>query len=206
MGKRSTLSSDPPTAGAPCFPFDDRRAAAQAIPRYAERYWHLISPQERILERRIECTIGPHRALGYLDREAFLDIAEWAKTRNRSRWDANDELRVRTASAAAFAADEDDAAIAALCRLRGIGRPAATALLHWMRPDRFPALEARVVHALGEALPTGADEIEHYGRIAQRLRTIARDHGVDLRTLERALWAWHKEQETAAAGVHRPVT
>jgi hypothetical protein len=199
MGKRSTLSSDPPTAGAPCFPFDDRRAAAQAIPRYAERYWHLISPQERMLERRIECTIGPHRALGYLDREAFLDIAEWAKTRNRSRWDANDELRVRTASAAAFAAEEDDAAISALCRLRGIGRPTATALLHWMRPDRFPALEARVVHALGEAVPAGADEIGHYGRIARRMRTIARKHGVDMRTLERALWAWHTQREMPGA-------
>ena len=63
-----------------------------------------------------------------------------------------------------------------------------------MRPDVYPILDFRVVGALGKPEPTSYEDINFYLGIAKEIRVLAERHGLDLRTMDRALWAWKKLQ------------
>ena len=65
-------------------------------------------------------------------------------------------------------------------------------MLQWMRPDRFPILDVRVVNALGWPEPKSWEDVEFYSRVSERVRDLSRQCDVDLRTMDRALWAWDK--------------
>ena len=57
--------------------------------------------------------------------------------RKTADYESNSASLVREATAAAFEADTDAAALRSLTRLRGVAYRTASAILHWMRPDRF---------------------------------------------------------------------
>ena len=67
-----------------------------------------------------------------------------------------------------------------------------------MRPDLYPILDFRVVGALGKPEPASYEDIGFYLRIAKEIRVLAGRHGLDLRTMDRALWAWQKLQARTA--------
>lgn len=163
-----------------------------SIERYAGRYWDLITPADRELERSIERGIGRYRASGYLDKVIFTKVALWKSRRNAHHYAANPEEHIQAATARAFKARNDEVAVAALLPLSGVALRTATALLHWMMPGRFPILDFRVVKALGMQAPRSWEDIGFYLDITERLRREAAGSGMDLRTLDRALWAWDK--------------
>jgi hypothetical protein len=160
----------------------------------ADEYWGLISPRDRELELLLEKELPGSRAKGYLTRSVFLDIARWKSPRPRRLHEANSPMVIRAATRASFDASSDSAAVEPLCTLKGVRLRTASALLQWMRPDRFPILDVRVVNSLGEAPPNNWEETAFYTRIADGIRTIAKELGVDLRTLDRALWALDKKR------------
>ncbi len=165
---------------------------ADFVRRYARRYWASITPAEAAAERRMESAIVPARQAGELNKDLFTTIARWKSPRPLKRYLANTEQSVRSATRAAFAAETDAEAIDALRALNGVALRTATALLHWMRPHEFPILDFRVVAALGIPEPSSWEDTRFYSRVADDLRRISRQLGIDLRTLDRALWAWHK--------------
>jgi hypothetical protein len=79
-------------------------------------------------------------------------------------------------------------------QLRGVALRTASAILHWMRPDRYPILDFRVVGALGKPEPSSYEDVDFYLKIAEEVKSLAQRHALDLRTIDRALWAWHKLQ------------
>ncbi len=162
------------------------------IERYAGRYWDLITSNDRELKRSIEREIGRYRALGYLDKAIFTKLALWKSRRNARRYEANPVERIKVATAQAFKARSDEAAVAVLLLLSGVALRTATALLHWMMPDRYPILDFRVVNALGLEAPRTWEDVGFYLEISERLCEQAGSLGNDLRTLDRALWAWVK--------------
>ncbi|MEA3246747.1 MAG: hypothetical protein U9Q74_11385, partial [Gemmatimonadota bacterium] len=122
----------------------------------------------------------------------FVRVGRWKSVRQTPNYESNSEERVRTATVAAFKASDDEQAIAALISLKGVALRTATAILQWMRPERFPILDVRVVSALGLEEPSSWDDTAYYAQVADRVRELARQCGVDLRTMDRALWAWDK--------------
>lgn len=170
------------------FPFEDR----DAILRLADRYWHLISAADAAEERAFEEEIPPLRTQGELSKGIFVRLARWKSKRKTPDYESNSEAEVRGATRRAFAANSDEEAIRSLTILRGVATRTASALLHWMVPDRYPILDFRVVQALGESEPTDWESTEYYARIADRIRDLANHGRVDLRTIDRALWSWNK--------------
>ena len=63
-----------------------------------------------------------------------------------------------------------------------------------MRPDLYPILDSRVVGALGRPEPSTYEEVDFYLKVSNEIRSLAQRHGLDLRTMDRALWAWQKSQ------------
>ena len=58
-------------------------------------------------------------------------------------------------------------------RLNGVALRTASAILQWMRPDRFAILDVRVVAALGWPEPASWDDFNYYSRVATRVRDLA---------------------------------
>ncbi|MEZ4495161.1 MAG: hypothetical protein R3C29_17835 [Dehalococcoidia bacterium] len=131
---------------------------------------------------------------GLLSKEQFVRLARWKSKRKTPDYLSNSEDDVEAATRAAFFASTEVEAVAALTQLNGVAQRTATALLHWMVPDRYPILNVRVVAALGEPEPRERDwnDPACYARISARVRDLVGAHGLNLRTVDRALWAWDK--------------
>jgi hypothetical protein len=170
------------------FPLNNR----SSIEALAEDYWSEIADRDKRTEFGFENDFQEARSLGYLPKELFVRVARWKSVRNTQRYESNSEDEIRTATAAAFQASDDESAISALRKLNGVALRTASAILHWMRPERFPILDYRVIAALDEKAPKSYEDVTYYTLIADRVRELARKHSLDLRTIDRALWIWDK--------------
>jgi len=192
---QSTTQGQVPTAVIPsAFPFNDRTT----ILSLADRYWNLISSSEATEERVFEQELASARKQGFLNKALFVRLARWKSVRQTPNYESNNEDSIKVATARAFSASDERTPILALTQLRGIALRTASALLHWMRPDLYPILDFRVVGALGKPEPASYEDIGFYLRIAKEIRVLAGRHGLDLRTMDRALWAWQKLQARTA--------
>ncbi|MEO5802523.1 MAG: hypothetical protein ABIR24_03270 [Verrucomicrobiota bacterium] len=160
----------------------------------ADEYWSVIADRDSEAERTFEKAFIEARRNGYLTKDLFVRVARWKSVRNTRNYNLNTEDEIRAATSLAFQASDDAAAIGALVLLRGVALRTASAILHWMRPDRFPILDYRVIYALGETAPESYEDIRFYIRIAERIRELALRHSLDLRTIDRALWTWDKRR------------
>lgn len=181
-------SSPPPAPMPSAFPAGDRNE----ILRLAERYWSLITVAERAEEQAFERVLAAWRQRSELSKDLFVRIARWKSVRKTPNYVANGEDDVLAATRRGFAAVTDIEAVAALTRLDGVAVRTASALLHWMAPERYPILDFRVLRALGVPEPSNYDDPRFYARFAEQVRQLATKLGVDLRTLDRAMWAWDK--------------
>ncbi len=186
-GRRRRRMKSHPHAG---FPFGDRKA----IEEWAERYWDEETAANNALEREIPDIVKKARQRGYLTREEFLHLARWKSPRRLDLAKKNSEETVRSVTRRALAERDREEALRILEKLDGVALPTATAILHWFRKDA-PIVDVRICKALG--LPEKEAESKrysypYYAGLAARIIDEARRVGVDLRTLDRALWAWDK--------------
>jgi hypothetical protein len=180
------------------FPFGD----CNEILRLADHYWNLISATDAAEERAFEQELPIARQQGFLTKSLFVRLARWKSVRQTPNYESNDEAAVRAATARAFKAKDDArTALSALMQLRGVALRTASAILHWMHPDLYPILDFRVVGALGKPEPSSYEDIDFYLTIAQEVKALAQHHALDLRTIDRALWAWQKSQSRPASCV-----
>lgn len=173
------------------LPFLYDRAELVAL---ADAYWKEIYERDAKAERGFENAFLEARNHGHLTKDLFVKVARWKSVRNTRNYEFNTESEIRAATAAAFQGSDDESSINALRELHGVALRTASAILHWMHPDRFPILDYRVMAALGETAPKSYEDIRLYTRIADRVRELALHHSLDLRTMDRALWTWDKRR------------
>jgi hypothetical protein len=171
------------------FPFSDRTE----ILMLADRYWSLISQREADEERVFNLEVPGARQRGFLTKSLFVRLARWKSVRPTLEYESNDEANVRAATARAITATDDTTALHALMQLRGVALRTASAIAHWIRPD-CPVIDVRVVAALGLPEPKSWENMGFCNEVANEIRAIAQRHSLDLRTVDRALWTWHKLQ------------
>jgi hypothetical protein len=157
----------------------------------------LITAKELEAEKHLEAVMPEVRQKGYLDREVFLRLARWKSPRPRRFYESNTSAKVRASTGQAFQASSVAKAAGTLSlppqKLAGVALRTATAILHWMRPNEFPILDVRIVRALGEPQPSSWENVDFYASIAEKCRAHSRRLRIDLRTLDRAMWAWDKQ-------------
>jgi hypothetical protein len=140
------------------------------------------------------------RAQGFYTRAQFLVVCAWKTPRSRPRVAANGEAEVQAATGAALTATDERERMDALLALTGVGVPTASTLLYFAEPDRYPILDVRALESLGERATRSTYPVAYWLEYLAACRALALRHGVDLRTLDKALWQHSREAADAARG------
>lgn len=170
---------------------------AEFVARWSGKY-----PLDR-RERDLLDVVGPAVAdRGYFRRDDLIAVGRWKSARAVGRLDANPDDDIEDITRAALAAP-DRLKHRLLHLLSGVRTPMASALLTVWNPARFTVVDYRAIETLracGEL--DGPDPL--YQPYVALCRTVSARVGTDLRTLDRALWAWSKNRgratEPAEAG------
>src|SRR5262245_43764525 len=135
------------------------------------------------------------RGRGWLTRRELLRIARWKTPRSGPRVARNSERRVREATRRALSAADERARVEELTRLSGIGLPTASVILHFCHRDPYPIFDVRALWSLSVERPRGG--IRLWLDYATACRRLARRARCSMRTLDRALWQYAKENAPA---------
>ena len=121
-------------------------------------------------------------------------VVRWKSRRSTGYLRDNPDADIRAISEMALAGPPH-LAHRVLGVLHGVGVPVASAMLMVYAPDRFTVIDRYAIHALrhhGEW--TDRKRWPSYPHYVELCSDLARRCGADLRTLDRALWAWGDSQ------------
>lgn len=162
--------------------------------RYDEAYLHSKDHRD---EQRLKAWLAEQRGPRFLDGRRFLGVALWKSRRPRRRYKRNSSAFVRKVTELAFQVSDDRLRMHTLMALDGVRVPVASAVLHFAFPDRYPILDVRVLRTLTRAGLWPPDEAGTFTparwlEFTQSMRGLARRLRVDMRHLDKALWAFDK--------------
>lgn len=135
---------------------------------------------------------GSSIAAGNYTRENLKVIVHWKSPRRIALIDDNTDAEV--AKALRFATDvctSERSAVETLDRLHGVGVPVAFAILTTAHPTKYTIIDFRALESLGVSRWDGS--VNYYLSYLQACRDLAFKHKISLRTLDRALWQWSRE-------------
>lgn len=130
---------------------------------------------------------------GYLTKKELQKVAHWKSPRSSGHVQKNDLDYIKDITSCAFTATSERTKIRVLSCLDGVGLPTASAILHLFHKDRYPILDFRAVWSIG---------VENYDYsfafwwdYVSFCRVLADRNDVDMRTLDKALWQYSKENQ-----------
>jgi hypothetical protein len=139
------------------------------------------------------------RTRGHYTREEFIDVCGWKTVRSRSKVASNSEAAVVAATRRALVTTSEAERMEALLDLAGVGVPTASVLLYFAFPDDYPILDVRALESLG-VRPRSQYPVHFWLSYLDACRELAQRCGIDIRTLDKALWQYSKDQLQQALG------
>ena len=164
------------------------------IKEYAKRYDNdYINTEDETIEKELKDWLKVHR---YLDREKFIKIGLWKSKRPTKHYKNNDDLTVREITQFCLATKSEQARIEPLTVLNGVSYPVASVILHFAFPDKYPIMDVRAISSLGWEQPKSYN-FNFWKKYCEKIQNISRETGEDLRTIDKALWKYDKEQNSS---------
>jgi hypothetical protein len=136
----------------------------------------------------------PVQNKGYLTREELGKVARWKAARNAPRILRNTEKEVEEITRLSLAANGERVRIESLLILTGVGWPMASVILHFFHKDPYPILDFRALWSAGLTMPSQYS-FPFWWSYVEYCRGLARREKIDMRTLDRALWQYSKENQ-----------
>jgi len=164
------------------------------IIKYSEKYDRRYrNTNGEAVEEEIKRVLKKRR---YLNKNDFGKIGLWKSTRPKRHYESkqNDNLTVKEITRFSFAAKSDTARIKSLIILKGVSWPLASTILHFAFPDKYPILDFRVLWSLGWRVPPGYG-FDLWQRYCNRISGISRRFNLPIRTVDKALWQYSKENQ-----------
>jgi hypothetical protein len=147
------------------------------------------------------------RARGFYTAVELVLVCAWKSPRSGPlvAENAPGEIEAATRRALAAGATERER-VDALTALRGVGVPSASTLLYFAFPTGYPILDVRALESLG-ANGRSTYSAAFWERYLAACRALASEHGVSIRTLDKALWQYSKERsaQSLSRGSARPI-
>lgn len=132
----------------------------------------------------------------YLNRKYFLKICMWKSKRPKKLYEdeLNSEERIINITKLSFHSKDEYFKIKVLQLLKGVSWPVASTILHFMQPSRYMIMDFRAIWSLGWQQPKSYD-FYFWTRYTKTVRLISKKNKVSLRTLDKALWFYSKENQ-----------
>lgn len=136
---------------------------------------------------------------GTLSRKTFEQIADWKSFHVRYKVDWNDFGLYQTAIRYVLEVP-DKLKVSLLCGLDGVDVPVASTILHFMYPSKFPIVDYRAAQALRDAghKLQKRESYLMYNKYRTLIEDIVNQTGYDIRTIDRALFTYHKKTYSPA--------
>ena len=134
------------------------------------------------------------RQRGYLAKEDLKAVAHWKSPRNAGHVEKNSEDYVAEITQFALATKCERVRVESLTLLDGVSWPTASVILHFFHRDCYPILDVRALWSASGDEPSQYS-FEFWWRYVEFCRKTAQTVGVDMRTLDKALWQYSKENQ-----------
>lgn len=159
------------------------------IPELASRYSYPIKEQD------IESRIAPAvRKRGHLTKKEFLAICLWKTPRSQPKCAKNREAFIVETTRIALATIDEELKIRVLLLLSGVSWPTASVILHFCDRGRYPIIDYRALWSVGiDTLPLY--DFPFWWKYCEFVRGMADRTGHTMRTIDRALWQYSKENQ-----------
>ncbi len=131
---------------------------------------------------------------GHLTKDDLCRVARWKAARSARHARTNAEEYISEITRLAFATDCERARIECLTVLDGVSWPTASVILHLFHRDPYPILDFRALWSVSLAVPTQYS-FGLWWPYVEFCRSLAVNAKVDMRTLDRALWQYSKENQ-----------
>src|SRR5262249_37041490 len=172
-------------AGVPTFTL---RFRPSDIPQWAETYFFPGEDQ-------IVAELAPRaRARGHLTRTEFLALCRWKTPRSQPQCTRNSTTQIHEATQIALATVDERAKMYILRSLHGVGWPTASVILHFCDRRPYPILDYRALWSLGFTKPPSYT-FDFWWRYTEFARRLMQSTQHDMRTIDRALWAFSKRRQ-----------
>ena len=161
------------------------------IAYYAARYSDDDTPIERI--------VTEVKKRGYLTKSDVLAVSEWnAYQRIQYLIKENSDNYIEQITRAALHPDTPKYdRINGLRRMQGVDWAMASAILHWFHEDPYPIWAKNVLETVIQFEKSQyKNDFERWQAYVSFCRNVAAQKGVDIRTLDRALWQFSKSKKT----------
>jgi hypothetical protein len=158
------------------------------IPEIAAKYEYSISENELFaLKPGIQ-------ERGYLKKSELAKLAFWKAPRSSGHVEGNSEEYVEEVTGFAFSARTERARVELLRVLNGVSWPTASVILHFFHKDPYPIIDYRALWSVSLDVPNQYT-FNFWMVYVNFCRQLANENGVDMRTLDRALWQYSKENQ-----------
>jgi len=142
---------------------------------------------------------------GFLTKAQLRQVAKWKSPRSAGRIEKNNEEYIREITSMSFSAKTERGRIAILTLLDGIEWPSASVILHFFHKLEYPILDFRALWSVNENAPSQYS-FDFWWVYVEYCRELAQRNHVNMRTLDRALWQYSKENQGELQGSLKPRT
>jgi len=131
---------------------------------------------------------------GFLTKNEFLVVCRWKSPRSQPRCRTNSPEFICEVTKCALSTPAERLRIEALTLMNGVSWPTASVILHFFHPDDYPILDFRALWSLKSAVPQPC-EFVFWQAYTRHCRKLSKLSGVSMRTVDRALWQFSKENQ-----------
>lgn len=164
----------------------------EKIDEYAKRYDESYdNTSVGFTEREIKQWLKNNR---YLDKEKFVKIGLWKSKRPKKKYENNTDSLIKEITRFSFITKNEEARIKSLMVLNGVSYPLASVILHFAFPDKYPILDFRAIWSLGWEKPKSYT-FDFWQKYCGKIKEISKITGEDIRTIDKALWEYSKENQ-----------
>lgn len=134
------------------------------------------------------------RGRGFLSKDELNLVANWKSPRSAGHVEKNPPGFVEEVTSCAFKAKSERARIEILTILDGVSWPTASVILHLFHENKYPILDFRALWSASTEVPAQY-RFSFWWAYVEFCRAIAGKNRVDMRTLDRAMWQYSKENQ-----------
>lgn len=162
------------------------RVSKSEIESWAKRYEYG--------DEQVVSLVSAVRKRGYLTKPEFLAVCHWKSPRTQPRCALNSSKFIRDVTQCALSTNSEQLRIEVLTLLNGVSWPTASVILHFFHREPYPIIDFRAVWSVHGNVPSQY-HFEYWWKYTRFCRDVAQQAHVSLRTLDRALWQYSKENQ-----------